>query len=448
MNTLPRLFVLCALLGCDPQRADWGLGAITTAKTPTDDPSLACGVALPVDKLAEQRAACAFSAGTYAETSLGVTPTTAAAIPIRHVIILMKENRSFDHLLGKLHDQGQPLTDAIPAGYANDDANGVSVAPFHQTNTCLAQDPFHQSTEMAVCVNGGKMDGFVRNAANGTNSDGHWAMGVYEKTELPFTYWLASNWALADRHFAPMVSGTYGNRNFLLFGDNATVVATGIVFPPPNTPSLLHLLLNAGYTWGAYSDSEVFSGAMHWQATDPGVHTIAEFFDAVDKGTLPNVAFVDADEYITDDHPDADLQAGEAWTKKVYDHVVKSPQWPRLALFWTFDEGGAFFDHVPPPQACRASENSPFTDLGTRIPFVAISPWAKRHFVSHVVHDHTAMTRFIELIFHLPALSTRDANSDALLELFDFSCGRDLSFVDPPAAGTGACVDPASPGTH
>jgi phospholipase C len=80
------------------------------------------------------------------------------------------------------------------------------------------------------------------------------------------------------------------------------------------------------------------------------------------------------------------------------------------------------------------------TKLGPRVPLVAISPWAKRHYVSHVVHDHTAITRFIETIFDLPALTARDANSDALMDLFDFSCGRE-SFVPGPApeAGTGGC---------
>ena len=440
--------LIFALTACDPQKADWGLDAINTMKTPVDDPTLACGVTLPPDSFAEKRAACAFGTGAYAAETLGVTPTTAAALPIRHVIVLMKENRSFDHLLGRLHEQGQPDAEAIPETYTNPDLGGLAVAPFHLTNTCLAQDPVHQSEQMLACVNGGKMDGFVRNAANTTSSDGHWAMGVYEQTELPFNYWLANTFALSDRHFAPMISGTYGNRNFLLFGSNAGVVDTGIVFPPPNTPSLLHLLMNAGFTWGVYSNSEVFSGAMDWQAGDPGVHPMSELFTALDNGTLPNVVFVDADEYVTDDHPDADLQAGEVWTKTIYDHAVKSPQWPSLALIWTYDEGGAFFDHVPPPQACPSSPDSPFTDLGTRVPLVAISPWAKRHYVSHAVHDHTAITRFIETLFNLPALTARDANSDALLDLFDFSCGRDLSVDPSPAPGQGDCVNPAPVGTH
>lgn len=439
--------LILMMLGCDPQKADWGLQAIATMKTPLDDPSLGCGVTLPPDTRADQRAACAFGMGATAAETLGVTPTTAASVPIRHVIVLMKENRSFDHLLGRLHEQGQPEAEAIPATYTNLDLAGAAVAPYHLTDTCLAEDPVHQSAQMAACVDGGKMDGFVLNAARTTSTDGHWAAGVYEQTDLPFDYWLANTFALSDRHFAPMVSGTFGNRNFLLFGSCAGAVDTGIVFPPPNTPSLLTLLMDAGLTWGAYSDSEVFSGALDWQAGDPGVHPLSALFTALDNGTLPNVAFVDAEENVTDDHPDADLQAGEVWTKNVYDHVVASPQWPRLAMIWTYDEGGAFFDHVTPPEGCRATADSPFTAMGTRVPLVAISPWAKRHYVSHVAHDHTAITRFIETIFNLPALTGRDANSDALLDLFDFSCGRDLSVAAAPEPGKGGCVNPAPPGT-
>jgi phospholipase C len=111
-------------------------------------------------------------------------------------------------------------------------------------------------------------------------------------------------------------------------------------------------------------------------------------------------------------------------------------------MIWTYDEGGAFFDHGPPPKGCALSGRTdwPFPEFGVRIPLVAISPWAKRHYVSHVAHDHTAITRFIEAIFDLPALTARDANSDALMDLFDFSCGRDMTApAGEPAAGTGGC---------
>ena len=436
------LALLMALTGCELTPVNWGFEKMRTLQTP-EDPPLKCGTAIPADTLADQRASCTFTPSSHAAASLGIPTDVSKDLPIRHIIVMMKENRSFDHLLGKLHDQGQPLTDAIPATFTNPDAKGDPVAAFHAATTCIPFDPGHQSVSMRAAVNGGKMDGFVKNAASTTQSDGHWVMSYYEQTDLPFTYWLANTYALSDRHFAPVVSGTFASRNFFLFGTNAGVVDTGISYPDPATNSIFRTLMNAGLTWGVYADKDQpLSTTLNWTSKDPGVHSIQDLYDALDHGTLPNVVFVDAEDSVTDDHPPANVQKGEAWLHTLYGHVVASPQWQRLALLWTYDEGGGYADHVVPPTgACKAG-NSPFTDLGVRIPLVAISPWAKRHAVSHVVHDHTAITRFIETVFDLPALTARDANSDALMDLFDFNCGRDLTPpVGAPEAGTGGCAE-------
>ena len=215
---------------------------------------------------------------------------------------------------------------------------------------------------------------------------------------------------------------------------------TGITFPPPSTTSIFQTLMAAGFTWGAYTDGSPFSGALGWDSDDPGVHSFQDLLDALDQGTLPNVVFVDGMDNVQDDHPPADVQVGEAWMKRLYDHAAASPEWRRMAIIWTYDEAGSFADHVPPPSGCQAApSSSPFTGFGPRVPLVMISPWAKKHYVSHVVHDHTAITRFIETVFDLPALTARDANSDALLDLLDFSCERDLTPPTAPGPGTGGC---------
>ena len=432
------LLASVAAAGCIPQRASWGFGGIDGMATPPDPP-LACGAVLSEDPSASLRAACTFGPGAASSQTLGLDPAALETVPIRHVIILMKENRSFDHLLGHLHDRGQPGAEPVPTTYSNPDASGAAVGPNHATTTCMPWDPGHQSSDVAACVDNGRMDGFVRRAGETTGTDGHFAMAGYDAADLPFYYWLAATFAVSDRHFAPIASGTFANRNFLLFGSNAGVVDTGDVFPPPNTPSLMQLLMNAGYTWRVYTDGSPLSGTLDWRQGDPGVHSMQSFYDAVDHGTLPNVAFVDGMDGVEDDHPPADLQRGEAWVKTVYDHARASPQWLRLAIIWTYDEGGGFADHVAPQAGCAAGA-SEFTQRGPRVPLVAISPWARRNFVSHVVHDHTAITRFIEALFGLPALTTRDANSDALFDLFDFSCGRDLAVPPEPAAGASGCM--------
>ncbi len=447
MKTTALLFAALAPFTCSPLAANWGLDAISNMATPPD-PQMACSFALPPDGEAAQRASCAFGQGDHPATTLGIPADVAAQIPIRHVIVMMKENRSFDHLFGRLHDEGQPDSEPEPPNYTNPDLSGAPVAPFHESTTCEPIDPGHQASSVSTQINGGAMDGFVRSAAETTGTDGHHAMGNYGQSDLPFYYWLASTYALSDRHFAPMASGTFANRNFFLLGMNAGVLDTGITYPDPATPSILELLMNAGFTWAAYTDDAAtgpFSGTFGWSTTDPGVHPVQALLDALDQGTLPNVAFVDAVASVTDDHPVADLQAGEAWSRNIYEHAVTSPQWSRLAIVYTYDEAGGFADHVVPPSACRAAPStSPFTAMGPRVPLVVVSRWAKPHYVSHVPHDHTAITRFIELLFDLPAMTARDANSDALLDMFDFSCGQPATPPGPaPAAGTGGC--PALP---
>ncbi len=444
-----RLIVaLLSLAACDPQKSDWGLDAIRTMVTPADDPTLGCGVQIPADPAADARAVCQFRAGARAPASLGIDESVRAQIPIRHVVVMMKENRSFDHLLGRLHELGRPDVEAVPPTYSNPDRQGNAVFPSHAATTCIPYDPGHQSASVLASINNGTMDGFVINAAQTTGTDGHFVMWQYDQTDFPFYYWLANEFAIVDRHFAPMASGTFGNRNFMLFGTNAGVVDTGISFPPPNTPSIMQLLMNRGFTWGAYSDGDPASGALDWGPSDPGVHSLQELYDALDAGTLPNLSLVDGRDYIDDDHPFADIQTGEAWSKAIYDHAIASPQWPLMAIIWTYDEAGGFADHVPPPLGCQAPTNAPSAKMGPRVPLVAISPWAKRGFASHVARDHTAIIRFVETVFDLPALTARDANSDALLDLFDFSCGRDLTVPDAPAAGTNGCPDPPPLGAH
>jgi phospholipase C len=439
------LFVLAVIVvlgfACDPQRADWGFVAINSMKTP-DDPPLVCGTAVPKDTLASARASCTFTAGAHASATLGIDAQTAAKFPIRHVIIMMKENRSFDHLLGKLHDT-LPEVEAIPANYTNPDPSGNAVSFKHADTTCLQIDANHQSASVVACIDGGKMDGFVKNAAATTDTDPSLVMTYYDASDLPFDYWLASTFAISDRHFAPTASGTFANRDFMMFGTNAGVVDTGLLFPLPTTPSIFQTLIDAGFTWRAYTDDPLgpLSESLDWKTTDPGVHTITDLLTDLKNGTLPNVAFVDGNENCEDDHPRADLQAGEVWSKQIVDGALASPEWQRLAIVWTYDEAGSFADHVPPPNGCLAlPSTSPFTLMGPRVPLAVISPWSKRGYVSHVVHDHTAITRFVETLFDLPALTARDANSDALLDMFDFSCGRDLTPPTSPAAGTGGCT--------
>jgi phospholipase C len=397
------------------------------------------------DPLGALRASCSFGTGDPVTKTLPITEAQRSAIPITHVVVVMKENRSFDHLLGNLSASGQPDAEAIPASFTNLDKDGNPVAPFHLETTCVNMDPGHQWNEMHRQVNGGAMDGFVTNGADTTGSDGHFVMGNYTADDVPFYYWLANTYAINDRHFASARSGTWPDRNFLLLGTADGVKCTYCGLPNPATRSIFDALDAAGVSWGAYTDSDPFDGTLGWTEPHRGLYSFSDFQTALRDGTLPSVSFVDSVAFVQDEHPTADVQAGEAWTRLVYQAATSSPLWPGMAVIWTYDEGGGFADHVPPPNtACIArpgnANDTPFFELGVRVPLAVVSPYAKAHYVSHVTQDHTAITRFIEAVFGLPALTARDANSDALLDMFAFDCAPGL--LHPPAAplaGTGGC---------
>jgi len=412
---------------------------------PRADADVDAGSDDPVSLVA-QRAACAFGVGALATDTLPITESERAAIPIKHVIVLMKENRSFDHLLGNLTESGQLDAEQIPPSFTNPDQSGALVAPFHLDTTCVNLDPGHQWAEMHRQVNGGAMDGFVTSGADTTGGDGHFVMGNYDASDVPFYYWLANTFAINDRHFASARSGTWPNRNFLLLGTADGVACTYCALPNPSTPTLFDQLDAAGVSWNAFTDGDPFDGTLGWTRDHPGVRSFEDFERALQDGTLPQVSFVDGIEWVEDEHPTADVQVGEGWTRVVYQAAAASPLWPELAIIWTYDEAGGFADHVPPPSsACVARPDRPqidgsFVELGVRVPLAVVSPYARPHYVSHVVQDHTAITRFIEAVFGLPALTSRDANSDALLDMFDFAAAPTLlQPPEAPAAGTGGC---------
>ena len=397
------------------------------------------------DPLGALRAACVFGAGDPVTKTLPITESQRATIPITHIVVVMKENRSFDHLLGNLSTSGQPDADAIPSTFTNPDKAGAPVAPFHLETTCVNMDPGHQWNEMHRQVNGGAMNGFVVNGADTTGGDGHFVMGNYTADDLPFYYWLANTYAINDHHFASARSGTWPDRNFLLLGTADGIKCTYCGLPNPATRTIFDALDDAGVSWGVYTDSDPFDGTLGWSAPHAGLYGFSDFQTALRAGTLPSVSFVDSVAWVQDEHPTADVQVGEAWTRLVYQAVTSSPLWPGRARIWTYDEAGGFSDHLPPPNdACIARPgnpaDTPFFELGVRVPLVVVSPYAKAHHASHVVQEHTAITRFIEAVFGLPALTARDANSDALLDMFAFD--GEPGLLHPPAApaaGVGGC---------
>ena len=219
-RTLP-LGILAASLGLACEQppgfvAAFDAGVQGDAIWPTSDGGGVCSTPIPVDPRAGKRASCGFHKGAKVTDSLPLTEAQRAAIPIQHVIVVMKENRSFDHVLGNLSTSGQPEAEAIPASFTNADKMGAAVGAFHLDTTCVNMDPGHQWADMHRQVNGGAMDGFVVNAADTTGGDGHFVMGNYQATDVPFYYWLARTFAISDRHFSSLIGPTWPNRLFLV----------------------------------------------------------------------------------------------------------------------------------------------------------------------------------------------------------------------------------------
>ncbi len=372
-----------------------------------------------------ERQDCFFQAGAMPADSLGSLAAMRSAIT--NVIVIVQENRSLDHMYGMT---GHGI-EGIPAGYTVPDRMGNPVAPFHETTACPA-DIGHQFTEIHTEWAAGAMDGFVR-------ADGMGAMGYYLDADHPFYTWMLTTFATSDRYFCSVLTGTYPNRSYLYMGTSDGVLSTGLSYPDPSLPTIFSQMDAHHVGWAEYnaSTSEVLSGTFGWHLDHAGVHLYSEFLPALDAGTLPPVSFVDLEP--NDEHPPGSIHAGERGVREVIAHAFQSPLWPHLAIFFTYDEGGGFFDHVAPPTACLAAPSEHLFDhLGIRVPVAVVSPYARAGFVSHDTHSHTSILRFLEALFDLPAMTGRDANSDAMLDFFDFDAAP---FMTAPTTVPDAAAD-------
>jgi phospholipase C len=187
--------------------------------------------------------------------------------------------------------------------------------------------------------------------------------------------------------------------------------------------------VSAGYYYGN------FSFMLLYQTHANLSHKHATFFKQCKTGKLPSFSYIDPNWTFhdsgpssgnegNDDHPHADIRAGEYFLSQIYDAVTKSPAWPRTLLIVTFDEWGGFFDHVSPPAA--ADVRPELQQRGFRIPCVLISPFARRGGVAHGTYDHTSILKLLEWRFGLEPLSMRDAQATNLAAALDFS-KRNLS---------------------
>lgn len=330
-----------------------------------------------------------------------------------HVVVVMMENRSFDHLLGWL-----PGADGVQAGLTYTDAAGAPhpthpLAPDMQG--CGHPDPDHSYAGGRAEFNGGAADGWLR---AGTNDD--YAIGYYAQADLPFLGRAAPQWTTFSRYFAPILAETYPNRIYMHAGQTDRVTNTTAV---SRLPTIWDRLAKAGLK-GRYYFSDVpivaLWGSKYLRISRP----VAAFMAEAAAGTLPHVSFVDP-KFIDegsgtsrDDHPHADIRNGELFMARVYRAVTRSPNWSRTVLIFTFDEWGGFFDHIPPPTGpippAEVAAGNQDGRRGFRVPCVMVSPFAARSHVATDVYDHTSILRMIESRWSLRSLSIRDRTANDL----------------------------------
>ena len=396
----------------------------------------------PVDDdapFATQRAACAFKAGTLAKDTFGPS-VLATQIPIDTFVLVVHENRSFDHYLSQLPKLGPTDADVAPDDATIPGPNSTKVARYHQTSLCAA-DAGHSWNAMHKDWDTGKNDGFALTNITTSDPTGHNTVGYYDATDLPFYYAAASTFAISDRYFSPTLTSTGPNRLYLYAAtSNGSITNNGSAGIPVG--KTIFGAMQAGHvTWKVYSVSTYsFEGSIFSSlptSYPQSFGSMTDFAHDAAAGTLPNVVFLYPG---SDEHPPADVQSGEHDSASIYATLAASPQWGRLAVFFTYDEAGGFYDHVPPPTACAPDDVPPaltstdvagdFKRYGFRVPLIVASPWAKPHHVSHITDDHTSLLRLIELRFGLPALTGRDANANGVLDLFDF---KQPSFPTAPS---------------
>jgi len=398
-------------------------------------------------------------AGSSTTTLAGTTTTRLpdpASAPFDTVVVMMMENRSFDHMLGWL-----PGADGKQAGLTFPDLQGTPVPTFDlgdDLQGCSLKDPAHDWQSIATQYNGGACDGWLKTQTTGD----HFPIGYYPAAQLPVLAALARGYTTFDHYFCSLMAATWPNRFYQLCA--ATDVDETGFFPGPGEPRPSNLQLSifdraqaagldAGYyTWGEPM-TELFASARYDGITFPK----DQFFEAAQAGSLPNVTFLDPD-YTTiseflgtsnDDHPHGSLAAGEVWIAQVYDALRTSPQWDRTVFVLNYDEHGGFYDHVAPPQVPDDNVNPnegphpDYTRLGFRVPCIAIGPFAPQKVETAGPYEHCSVLRMIEWRWGLEPMTARDKGAKNLAEALDFTQPRDAlvlpAYTPPSIAG---CPNP------
>jgi phospholipase C len=372
----------------------------------------------------------------------GAPATPATQYPIKHIIIIDKENRSYDNLFG-LFPNADGTNQAVTS-------SGRRITLGHTPDRTLL-DVAHAGASAVLAVDNGRMDRFDQLAGaiqNGVDI----ADSQFHQSDIPGYWRYASEFALDDHFFSTIMGPSFPNHLVSVAASSGNTVdnphgqllhawgcdggsisfVTGIrpdgtrfrTHPCFNFQTLPDLLQRAHVSWKYYAPTEYSSGYV-WSALDAIRHIRfgplwrtnvvpdTSFVGDVRNGKLPQVSWLVTNALFSD-HPPASICLGESWSERVINAVMQSRYWKDTAIFLTWDDFGGFYDHVAPPHVDNIS-------FGPRVPSIVISPYARPHFVDHNILDFDSLVKFIEDDFSLPRLNSRDASANTITSSFDFT---------------------------
>jgi phospholipase C len=332
---------------------------------------------------------------------------------IDHIVVLMMENRSFDHYLGALKtDKGyanRATIDGLTGDEWNPAPDGTPVEVFRMENFTPDDLP-HGWDESRVQWNAGKNDGFVKAHAGPSQNE---AMGYHDRSQIPLYYWFADNFTVCENWFASVMGPTWPNR-FYLHAATSKGKKENTPFFMDAPETIWDRLRERGLSFKNYA-----AGAATWyvggflgkvSTLNPSA-SIEDFFNDAMMGKLPSFSIVDPDYMASDDHPDHDILRGQAFVASVYRSLAASPLWPKTLLIITYDEHGGFFDHVSPPKT--VDDEAGFEQLGFRVPAFVIGATVKKGYVCKKQLEHVSVAATVRTRFGVRSLNKRmDAASD------------------------------------
>lgn len=366
-------------------------------------------------------------------TNGGTTQLPATQSPVKRLVVVVMQNSSFDHLFGTYpgNTPGQAVNGIKPGvpGYSQIDANGNTVTPTLLTSSSTPDLP-HGHTFYVNDVDGGKMDKFAAN-------EGDLSMQYYDNTMpgIDKIWGYANKFALADNYFNSVLSSAPADVLYMIAADdNNQPFSVQPIYGPCNKPDSAAVALTnenvgdemtgAHIPWGWFQENYGLCSNgyvpqenpfQYFTSThaSPNIQDLNAFFAQLSANTLPAVSFVQP-------NPSHDMHPGSGsvtiaaeWLDAFIQNVQASPEWSSIAIVVIWDEGGGWWDHVPPPAVDSQG-------LGVRVPMLVISPFAKTNYVSHVQMDHVSILRFIQWNWNMAVLNSRNGQSTDIRDMFTF----------------------------